>query len=417
MFKSSSVQLLPAVPGGFASLPSMSSFLQRPATAAQLDFEQRCRGGPTRAPTVLEQRQPRYSCDKGQEGGEGGVGSCALTEARVDDDAGQSDAAGGGDPQRFPAQLAPPGLWQSADGLRGGVASLRQQAAGSLVGSQPIACATAAAAAAASQALAQPPAPAAGEQLRYRPAAALAAMTVRGWGVQQHIKGALRRAPRSEVFPTQRLPHDSEAAFSSDASEGHFPPAAQLPRRARDGGAWRDLEGGNPGPGRSPEAAHWHVPSPPPPPPARKRGAPPAAAAARRRQSGGGVSDMRDVVLVARARPPPASPAAASLRPAPPPSPGSPSRGEPAAAPPPSGPTPPSLHSHPRHAQFEQQLDRLLAEVATAARASAPAPATGATPAAPAAPVAPAQAAAGLMAAPQAEPGDDGPVTEADRLG
>ena len=97
------------------------------------------------------------------------------------------------------------------------------------------------------------------------------------------------------------------------------------------------------------------------PPPAKRRT---AGATVRRWNSCGGMSDIQDLVLVA---PSLARQPAADAAPPRPPALGSPVRGRSGAAH--AGPSLPLL-AHPRHAQFEQQLDSLLAEVASAARAS-----------------------------------------------
>ncbi len=361
----------------------MPSSAQLLSAAAELEGKQRCHDTPD---CVLHQNQPLCSRAASPQGEGGGGGICAATEAWSDNIKG-SDAAGGGD-QRSLSPSVLSGPWQSAAASEeGGRGVPRQQSERNLCYTEQRGGGAAAESQDSIQ-LNQPPDHPAGEQLRYQPAAALAAMNVRGWGGQSgHIKGALRcRAPHSasETTPSFRF----GSAYPSDAAAARH---SQAP--AYRAGNEVEHPPGNLNPRRSSESAHWQAALPS----ARRRSSSAVAVRRRQRDGGGGVSDIQDVVFVARARPPAASASFTSTAPLrASPCQGSPARGE-SAPPPPGGPTP----LQPRAAQFERQQDMLLAEVTISVRTSNPA-----TPAR--------AAAAALIAGSHAEPDGETLAPEAD---
>jgi hypothetical protein len=263
------------------------------------------------------------------------------------------DAASGSDHQYSPPMsVLSGGLGQSAAASDEGLEGVPRQRAGPGPGFPervPHGLGRSAAAPAASQASlqAQPPGPSAGEP-RQRPTVVKARRPL-------SLQGAGRGSEWYKVRPLRAGPDCPPDALSTFSGGNTQPP----PQHDWDGGAvqrvWNDSEDTSvvveQTRRRSDEAA----------PPEQKSSE--AAVGMRRWHSTGGVSGFQNVVLVARSRPP----ATAAAAPAAAPQHVYPLPGEAAASP--RGPTP---HHH-RHAQFEQHLDELLAEVAEAARVSVPA--------------------------------------------
>jgi hypothetical protein len=201
--------------------------------------------------------------------------------------------------------------------------------------------------------------------LHCRPAAGLAATSVRKWqserwdsqkrSSQGQCQTATEDRPKAMALAIAQTGHSQTTPSSSLRFKSDFPPITkglnQPPKHHRlDGVAeHRILQGAT-----APRRTSFSGPT-----------------AAKRRLSSPGVSAIQDVVLVARATRKPADPAVPLH--APPLGSLTRSLGDSVAPP---GPmlAPP----RPQHALFERQLDQLLAEVVTAARAQPPAPALAA---------------------------------------
>ena len=334
-----------------------SALAQKPTAQGQPQDVQQRRAPPARILAVLQGKQLHGS--RGLGGGRAGAGTTAA-EARMDN-AERSDAAHSDD-LPSPTLSVLPDLGRCAaatdEGSAEGPTHHQVRSPGSVQQCDSTA------AVAAIKVLGRPPGhPVAEGGLHYRPAVGLAATAVRKWQSEHWDSDSFVSSQRPKAMALAIAPGQPGHSQTTPSLRfgSAFPPASpvaitkglnQPPThpRAHGGAELRSCRGAT-----APRRTSFSGPM-----------------AAKRHLSIGGGSAIQDIVIVARANRQPSDPAVPLHAPPQ----GLPTRslGDSEAAP--HGPTlaPPS----PQHALFKRQLDQLLAEVVTAARAQPPAPALAA---------------------------------------